>query len=537
VINLFIALIIVCLTSLHAIAGPGQTGSSGLLNVSSAETAGAGNVCIGLWPCYSENRNLSHKSALTVPVSLTIGLGSLWEVYGAYPNILFNGDNDASGRGTLDLGTKFRILDSRTSAFRLSLDFLGQRHVSANSILDGVSDLSAKLVSTYKPNDFGLHVSAGFLKPGSVSGLTLQSEYVFGAGVEYMVKPRIKLLGEVTAATNRYFIEEQKSRPAPRVVSDYSAEAFVGAQYFLFPHLTLNTSLGTGFGPNDPEIRFLFGISSCMGVGENFKRVPPRGTNSTESEKTGAPVKQLDASADSTRLLNTSASQTAPASGFETGLDNNSQEVVIKPCGLISVAPQQASSNLISIAYPDNNMSSMARDDVNALQPLFAEKSESCAIDFTLSRVRGLTPILGVIIKGSASYHSSAPMVSERLAVSRKFRFPDEMFEYDQLTLSNNGKKMLSEMAEQTRRDKSWSGMLIDGHTDSSGSLMYNMDLTLKRAISVASYLISHEGVSPAKIFIEGLGKTLPIADNGSAAGRRLNRRTEILFLGLREAR
>jgi outer membrane protein OmpA-like peptidoglycan-associated protein len=117
------------------------------------------------------------------------------------------------------------------------------------------------------------------------------------------------------------------------------------------------------------------------------------------------------------------------------------------------------------------------------------------------------------------------------MSVYRKFRFPDLTFDFDQWTLSAEGKKMLSEVAEQIRKDKKWLYLKIDGHTDSIGSLSYNMDLSLKRAISAATYLISHEGVDPSKIFIKCLGKSTPITDNGTSDGRRKNRRTEILFL------
>ena len=61
--------------------------------------------------------------------------------------------------------------------------------------------------------------------------------------------------------------------------------------------------------------------------------------------------------------------------------------------------------------------------------------------------------------------------------------------------------------------------------------MSYNMDLSLKRAIAAATYLISHEGVNPSKVFVKGFGKSSPIAENSTAAGRRKNRRTEILFL------
>ena len=163
VIKYIIVIIAVCLLPFSVDASPAQSGSSGLLNVSSAETVDAGNICIGFWSCYGENKSFSQKESLVMPVTLTLGIGTFWEVYGAYPNIFFNGDEDVSGRGTLDLGTKLRFLGGRSSALKMAIDLLGQRHVSESRKIDSVTDLSAKLITSYNSNDFGMHVSAGFL--------------------------------------------------------------------------------------------------------------------------------------------------------------------------------------------------------------------------------------------------------------------------------------------------------------------------------------------------------------------------------------
>ena len=70
---------------------------------------------------------------------------------------------------------------------------------------------------------------------------------------------------------------------------------------------------------------------------------------------------------------------------------------------------------------------------------------------------------------------------------------------------------------------------LIDvmGHTDSTGSEQYNLDLSRRRAESVANYLVSR-GVSRARIETIGYGEQYPIADNTTATGRSENRRVEI---------
>lgn len=533
-INFVIALIAFCLIPVWADANPGQSGSSGLLNVSTAETLDAGNVCVGLWSCYGENKNLSRKNFLIMPVTITMGVGTFWEIYGAYPNISFNGDEDISGRGTLDLGTKLRFLGGRSSDFKIAVDLLSQRHISESSKIDGVIDISAKLVTSYNKNDFGIHATAGYLKPGKIAGIKLEPEYIFGAGVEYMVMSRLKLLGEVTAGTNRYYIEDNRDWTSPRILSDYSVEASVGAQYYLTTHLTLNTSIGTGLGTNDPNIKFLFGLSSCQGIGSYVKPIPSVGRRASLKDKTKEALKPLKIIPISSLLLKASAPQSAPVSKLEVELEADKEEVLIKPYGQILIAPQQASSNLTSPVIPVE-IPLKARDEEIAIQPLKTEDREASAIDYTLNRIRGITPLFGVDIKGSQVTLPPSATLQERMTVYRKFRFPDVTSDFNQWTLSISGKKMLSEVAEQIRKDKKWLYIKIDGHTDAIGSLSYNMDLSLKRAIAAASYLISHEGVDPSKVFIKGLGKSSPLAENNTADGRSKNRRTEILFLVSKE--
>ena len=76
---------------------------------------------------------------------------------------------------------------------------------------------------------------------------------------------------------------------------------------------------------------------------------------------------------------------------------------------------------------------------------------------------------------------------------------------------------------------KEFNQTLIDvaGHTDSTGTVAYNMDLSQRRANSVAQYLQS-QGIDSTRIYAEGYGPHYPIADNSTAEGRAQNRRVEI---------
>lgn len=69
----------------------------------------------------------------------------------------------------------------------------------------------------------------------------------------------------------------------------------------------------------------------------------------------------------------------------------------------------------------------------------------------------------------------------------------------------------------------------IVGHTDSAGSEMYNLQLSIKRSEAVMEYLRSR-GIPLARMTADGKGEAEPIADNARDAGRARNRRVEILL-------
>lgn len=67
----------------------------------------------------------------------------------------------------------------------------------------------------------------------------------------------------------------------------------------------------------------------------------------------------------------------------------------------------------------------------------------------------------------------------------------------------------------------------IVGYTDSTGSRQHNMDLSQRRAQSVANYLTS-QGVSGQYLSVRGAGPDNPVASNADVNGRAQNRRVEV---------
>ena len=69
----------------------------------------------------------------------------------------------------------------------------------------------------------------------------------------------------------------------------------------------------------------------------------------------------------------------------------------------------------------------------------------------------------------------------------------------------------------------------IQGYTDSVGSEDYNQGLSERRAESVKSYLTG-QGIGSSRLVASGKGRSDPVADNDSAAGRQQNRRVEVVI-------
>jgi outer membrane protein OmpA-like peptidoglycan-associated protein len=85
--------------------------------------------------------------------------------------------------------------------------------------------------------------------------------------------------------------------------------------------------------------------------------------------------------------------------------------------------------------------------------------------------------------------------------------------------------KLLNEVANALKENATIE-ILVEGHTDSTGSDQTNMRLSQARAESVREYLLG-QGIDPGRLKARGFGKDVPIDTNNSAAGRERNRRVE----------
>ncbi len=71
----------------------------------------------------------------------------------------------------------------------------------------------------------------------------------------------------------------------------------------------------------------------------------------------------------------------------------------------------------------------------------------------------------------------------------------------------------------------------VEGHTDNTGGDALNQTLSERRADAVRGYLVD-QGLTEGSVTARGFGKTMPVADNDTPAGRQKNRRVEIVVSG-----
>ncbi|AIS14577.1 Putative outer membrane protein [Pseudomonas chlororaphis subsp. aurantiaca] len=116
-----------------------------------------------------------------------------------------------------------------------------------------------------------------------------------------------------------------------------------------------------------------------------------------------------------------------------------------------------------------------------------------------------------------------AVVVKEETIVIR-----DVHFEFDSAKLTAADKTKLDTIATRLKQEAPSAQLRVTGHTDSVGSDAYNQRLSEKRARSVTEYLISAGVPRSSFVSVVGAGESQPVADNKTADGRAMNRRTEI---------
>lgn len=122
-----------------------------------------------------------------------------------------------------------------------------------------------------------------------------------------------------------------------------------------------------------------------------------------------------------------------------------------------------------------------------------------------------------------------ADLKSKESDIGTQLTLRDMMFEVGKSELTEGGVRDVSKIALIAKQNPN-RDIVIEGHTDSTGSESINQELSERRAKSVEN-ILANNGIDAGKITIKGYGKSYPIASNKTRAGRQLNRRVVVTIL------
>ena len=116
-----------------------------------------------------------------------------------------------------------------------------------------------------------------------------------------------------------------------------------------------------------------------------------------------------------------------------------------------------------------------------------------------------------------------AKEVKEEVVVREKIVLHGINFDFDKSNIKPEFIPVLDE-AVDILKVSTGVNVIIEGHTCWIGTEKYNQGLSERRAASVCNYLVE-KGISQNRLDTTGYGETMPIADNHTLEGRRMNRR------------
>jgi OOP family OmpA-OmpF porin len=130
----------------------------------------------------------------------------------------------------------------------------------------------------------------------------------------------------------------------------------------------------------------------------------------------------------------------------------------------------------------------------------------------------------GGTVTSSATAQVTMPKPPEKVCIVLKIEFDTD--KSDIKPKYHDEIKRVADFLEKYPQVKG----IIEGHTDSVASAVYNQKLSERRARAVRTYLIDKFKIAPERLDAKGYGESRPVASNATAAGRQQNRRIQATF-------
>lgn len=123
----------------------------------------------------------------------------------------------------------------------------------------------------------------------------------------------------------------------------------------------------------------------------------------------------------------------------------------------------------------------------------------------------------------------NAEYISDKIFAEGKVALDGILFDHNQATIKDESKPLLLEIARFLQQYPS-TKIFVVGHTDMTGEIQYNIDLSGRRATAVVEYLKTNHQISASRLLPYGVGPLSPLASNLDEPGKAKNRRVELVL-------
>jgi outer membrane protein OmpA-like peptidoglycan-associated protein len=199
------------------------------------------------------------------------------------------------------------------------------------------------------------------------------------------------------------------------------------------------------------------------------------------------------------------------------------------PDAILGMGEVLYSAGLYEHSVPFLEKALKAKPDNKKAQVLLASSTKQVTLD-----TDGIIPADEIVDRLRESLDGGlmcmCPVHAELIA---RIRFRSITFSTDSTRLDATAREQLGELATALKTDSLKAGsFLIEGHADTWGAKEYNVELSARRAEAVKRHLLDVLKVDPGLISVQGVGASRSWTSNETRAGRRANRRIEVLGLG-----
>lgn len=173
----------------------------------------------------------------------------------------------------------------------------------------------------------------------------------------------------------------------------------------------------------------------------------------------------------------------------------------------------------------------MAQDRANAVATYLVYKQGFSYDDFIITGLSKPSPGEDSSEVVELISCQPAPELTAPVIRTDTLLIPDLLFKVNSHELNTTLHASLDSLIGKISVNDSIS-VTVTGHTDNTGTSEYNQELSMRRAVTVADYIRTKKSGSNITQ-VNGMGESMPVADNNTAAGRRKNRRVEIIIYHL----